>query len=71
MLLLITATTYCIVRSLDIIILVTFVEHGQTFETEAEKFLSVADSSVDSGLMDMFGTPHRKTSIYHEGCLLL
>lgn len=41
------------------------------FETEARKFLSVADSSVDTWLDGYVpGAPHRKTSIYHEGCLL-
>lgn len=41
------------------------------FETEARRFLSVADSSVDTWLDGYVpGAPHRKTSIYHEGCLL-
>lgn len=41
------------------------------FESEARKFLSVADSSVDTWLDGYVpGAPHRKTSIYHEGCLL-
>ncbi|HTF06255.1 MAG TPA: PDZ domain-containing protein [Bacteroidia bacterium] len=41
------------------------------FETEARKFLSVADSSLDTWLDGYVpGAPHRKTSIYHEGCLL-
>jgi predicted metalloprotease with PDZ domain len=41
------------------------------FESEARKFLSVTDSSVDTWLDGYVpGAPHRKTSIYHEGCLL-
>lgn len=50
----------------------TFVERlDKHFETEARKFLSVADSSVDTWLDGYVpGAPHRKTSIYHEGCLL-
>lgn len=41
------------------------------FETEARKFLSVADSSLDTWLDGYVpGAPHRKVSIYHEGCLL-
>ncbi len=50
----------------------TFEERLQEhFETEARMFLSVADSSVDTWLDGYVpGAPHRKTSIYHEGCLL-
>lgn len=50
----------------------TFVERlDKHFETEARKFLSVADSSVDTWLDGYVpGAPHRKTSIYHEGCIL-
>ncbi len=41
------------------------------FETEARKFLSVTESSMDTWLDGYVpGAPHRKTSIYHEGCLL-
>lgn len=41
------------------------------FETEARKMLSVAETSMDTWLDGYVpGAPHRKTSIYHEGCLL-
>jgi predicted metalloprotease with PDZ domain len=41
------------------------------FETHARHFYSVADSSFDTWLDGYVpGAPHRKTSIYHEGCLL-
>jgi predicted metalloprotease with PDZ domain len=41
------------------------------FESHARHFLSVADASFDSWLDGYSaGAPHRKTSIYHEGCLL-
>lgn len=41
------------------------------FETEARRFLSVTESSMDTWLDGYVpGAPHRKTSIYHEGCLL-
>lgn len=41
------------------------------FESEARRFLSVADTSLDTWLDGYVpGAPHRKTSIYHEGCLL-
>jgi predicted metalloprotease with PDZ domain len=41
------------------------------FESHARYFLSVADSSFDTWLDGYSaGAPHRKTSIYHEGCLL-
>lgn len=41
------------------------------FETHARHFLSVADASFDTWLDGyVAGAPHRKTSIYHEGCLL-
>ncbi|MCU0434392.1 MAG: M61 family peptidase [Bacteroidia bacterium] len=54
-------------------------EYWHTFEERLEKhfhshgrhFLSVADSSFDTWLDGYVpGAPHRKTSIYHEGCLL-
>jgi len=41
------------------------------FETAARQFLSVTESSMDTWLDGYVpGAPHRKTSIYHEGCLL-
>lgn len=41
------------------------------FETHARHFYSVAESSFDTWLDGYVpGAPHRKTSIYHEGCLL-
>lgn len=41
------------------------------FETHARHFYSVAESSFDTWLDGYApGAPHRKTSIYHEGCLL-
>ncbi|MBI3511919.1 MAG: PDZ domain-containing protein [Bacteroidetes bacterium] len=41
------------------------------FESHARYFLSVAESSFDTWLDGYVpGAPHRKTSIYHEGCLL-
>jgi predicted metalloprotease with PDZ domain len=41
------------------------------FETHARYFYSVAESSFDTWLDGYAaGAPHRKTSIYHEGCLL-
>lgn len=41
------------------------------FDSHARHFLSVADASFDTWLDGYVpGAPHRKTSIYHEGCLL-
>jgi predicted metalloprotease with PDZ domain len=41
------------------------------FESHARHFYSVAESSFDTWLDGYTpGAPHRKTSIYHEGCLL-
>ncbi|MGL5890681.1 MAG: M61 family metallopeptidase, partial [Bacteroidia bacterium] len=50
----------------------TFDERIQKhFDSHGRNFLSVADSSFDSWLDGYVpGAPHRKTSIYHEGCLL-
>lgn len=50
----------------------TFEERLQKhFDSHGRHFLSVADSSFDTWLDGYVpGAPHRKTSIYHEGCLL-
>ncbi|CAN5330091.1 PDZ domain-containing protein [soil metagenome] len=41
------------------------------FESHARNFQSVSEASFDSWLDGYVpGAPHRKTSIYHEGCLL-
>jgi predicted metalloprotease with PDZ domain len=41
------------------------------FDTHGRHFLSVAEASFDTWLDGYVnGAPHRKTSIYHEGCLL-
>lgn len=41
------------------------------FESHARHFQSVSEASFDSWLDGyVHGAPHRKTSIYHEGCLL-
>lgn len=50
----------------------TFTERmDKHFETEARKFNSVTESSMETWLDGYVpGAPHRKTSIYHEGCLL-
>lgn len=41
------------------------------FESHARHFQSVSEASFDSWLDGYVpGAPHRKTSIYHEGCLL-
>jgi predicted metalloprotease with PDZ domain len=46
----------------------TFTERmDKHFETEARKFNSVMETWLDGYVP---GAPHRKTSIYHEGCLL-